>query len=218
MAGAPSGAEVELTGELTVMVPPSLTGYIRRMWLEGSCQCQKVRFRVQSETPVPYMYCFCSICRKLSGSAFGCNIMGKRPTLKVTGSKHLRKYHPRIRNPGKRPVISEGERWFCELCGTHLWVMDDRWPEGMWPNVAAIDTPLPRAPEQVFMMLRYKPSWVAPSQHGAGDRFAEYPKLSIADWHAQHGLTVTAKKKRPAAKRPAAAKRRSVKARRQGTV
>jgi hypothetical protein len=159
------------------------------MWLEGSCQSEKVQFRVQSETPVPYMYCFCSICRKLSGSAFGCNIMGKRATLKVTGRKHLRKYHPRIRNPGQPTVVSEGERWFCDVCGTHLWVMDDRWLEGMWPNVAAIDTPLPRAPEHVFMMVRFKPDWVSLDSLGPGQRFGRYPKLSIAAWHAQHGLT-----------------------------
>ena len=59
----------------------------------------------------------------------------------------------------------------------------------MWPNVGAIDTPLPRAPEHVFMMTRYKPTWVDLDRLGRGPRYAEYPKLSIADWHEQHGLT-----------------------------
>ena len=79
------------------------------MWLEGSCQCEKVRFRVQSETPVPFMFCFCSICRKTTGGAFGCNIMGRRATLKVTGAKYLVRYHARIRQPRKATVISDGE-------------------------------------------------------------------------------------------------------------
>jgi hypothetical protein len=83
------------------------------MRLEGSCQCEKVRFRVDSDTPVPFMYCFCSICRKTTGGPFGCNVMGKRPTLTVTGRQHLRRYNARIRNPGKKTVISSGERWFC---------------------------------------------------------------------------------------------------------
>ena len=34
------------------------------MLLRGSCQCGKVRFRVQSDTPYPFMFCYCSICRK----------------------------------------------------------------------------------------------------------------------------------------------------------
>ena len=159
------------------------------MWLEGSCQCEKVRFRVQSETPVPFMFCFCSICRKTTGGAFGCNIMGVRATLKVTGAKNLRRYHARIRRPGKPTEISDGERWFCSTCGTHLWVMDKRWPEGVWPNAGAIDTPLPRAPAHVFMMTRYKPDWVPLDGLGEGPRYPEYPELSIAAWHEQNAWT-----------------------------
>ena len=184
------------------------------MWLEGSCQCEKVRFRVQSETPVPYMYCFCSICRKTTGGAFGCNIMGQRATLKVTGARYLRRYHARVRRPGKPTEISEGERWFCSFCGTHLYLLDDRWPEGVWPNAGAIDTPLPAAPEHVFMMTRWKPKWVPLDGLGKGPRYREYPKLSIAAWHDQHGLKreVTAAPRAPRAPRPAA--RRAARARR----
>ena len=160
------------------------------MRLDGSCQCGKVRFRVESETPYPFMYCYCSICRKTTG-AITCNIMGKRETLRVTGKQYLRCHHAVIRNPGKRPVRSEGERWFCGECGSHLYVLDDRWPDGVWPNAAAIDTPLPEPPEHVHLMLRYKPKWVPVP--GAGPRFPEYPKLSIADWHEQHGLTMKSK-------------------------
>jgi hypothetical protein len=161
------------------------------MQLEGSCQCGKVRFRVDSETPYPFMYCYCSICRKTTGGIVGCNIMGKRDTLNVKGKKHLQLYHARITRPGKKRKRSKGERWFCKRCGTHLYVLDDRWPEGVWPNAGAIDTPLPVPPERVHMMLGSKPEWVpvvAP-----GPRHAEFPDLSIADWHAQHGLRVKAK-------------------------
>ena len=172
------------------MVPESLTGYIARMWLEGSCQCEKVRFRVQSETPVPFMFCFCSICRKTTGGAFGCNIMGRRATLKVTGAKHLRLYHARIRRPGKPTEISKGERWFCGVCGTHLYVADKHWPDGVWPNAGAIDTPLPQAPAHVFMMTRWKPDWVPLDGLGEGPRYPEYPELSIAAWHEQNGVKV----------------------------
>jgi len=186
------------------------------MWLEGSCQCEKVRFRVQSETPVPYMFCFCSICRKTAGGPFGCNVMGQRATLKISGTRYLRRYHARIRNPGKPTEISEGERWFCTFCGTHLYALDDRWPEGLWPNAGAIDTPLPRAPEHVYMMVRWKPKWVPLDGLGPGPRYREHPKLSIAAWHERHGLARKPGKKalksarrapRPAAPRAARGRR-----------
>lgn len=154
------------------------------MRLEGSCQCGQVRFRVESDTPYPFMFCYCSICRKTTGGAFGCNIMGKRDTLRVAGKKHLRRYHAVVRNPGRRPERSEGERWFCRECGTHLYLLDDRWPDGVWPNAGAIDTKLPEPPGHVHIMLRFKPAWVPVP--GRGPRFREYPELSIAEWHAKH--------------------------------
>jgi len=154
------------------------------MRLRGSCQCGKVRFQVESDTPYPYMYCYCSICRKTAGAPFGCNIMGRRKTLRVSGQKHLRCHHAVMRAARKRSVRSRGERWFCGECGTHLYVQDDRWPEGVWPNAGAIDTPLPVPPEYVHLMLRYKPAWVQVS--GRGPRYPEYPELSIAEWHGRH--------------------------------
>jgi len=153
------------------------------MRLQGSCQCGKVKYSVQSDTPVPFMYCFCSICRKTAGCAFAANVMGKRKTLRVSGKRHLREYHARVRSRGKTRV-SEAQRWFCKECGTHLYVLDDRWPEGVWPNAGAIDTELPAAPSQVFIMTRYKPAW-APMP-GRGPKFDEYPDLSIAQWHEQN--------------------------------
>lgn len=153
------------------------------MRLDGSCQCGKVKFSVQSDTPVPYMYCYCSICRKLTGGAFGCNVMGRRETLRVRGKRWLREYHARIRERG-RTRISGGERWFCGFCGTHLWVMDQEYPEGVWPNAGALDTELPRARSNVHIMLKFKPRWVQVA--GRGPRYPRYPKLSIAQWHEKH--------------------------------
>src|SRR5262249_46891641 len=122
------------------------------MLLEGSCQCGKVRFRVESETPYPFMICYCSICRKTTGGLAGCNIMGKRDTLDVNGKKNLRLHHARLSRDGKKAKRSEAERWFCRKCGTHLYLLDERWPDGVWPNAGAIDTALPVPPERVHMM------------------------------------------------------------------
>ncbi len=172
------------------------------MLLRGSCQCGKVGFRVRSETPYPYMYCYCSICRKLTG-AITCNVMGDRSTFVVNGARYLKMHHAVLRRPGKRPMRSEGERWFCGECGTHLYVLDSRWPDGVWPNAAALDVELPDPPSRVHIMLDSKPAWVPVP--GRGPRHPEYPELSIADWHARHRLDGgPAPEPRPARKRRAA--------------
>lgn len=162
-----------------------------RKILEGSCQCGKVQFTVESETPVPFMFCFCSICRKTGGAAFGCNIMGIRETLRVTGRRFMVAYHARIREPGQRARIGEGTRWFCRACGTHLYITDDRWDKGVWPYVSAIDTPLPEPPQITSMMTRNKPSWVPRWFLAHGPSHAGFAGESIAAWHQQRGWPVT---------------------------
>jgi hypothetical protein len=163
----------------------------RRSHLLGSCQCGKVHFSVESETPVPFMFCFCSICRKTGGAAFGCNIMGIRDTLTVRGTSSLRTYNARIREPGKKTVVSKAKRWFCVACGSHLYLTDDRWPAGIWPYVSAIDTPLPAPEHTISMMTRFKPTWVPRWLTGPGTSYPRYPKLSIAAWHEQEDWPVT---------------------------
>jgi hypothetical protein len=163
----------------------------RRSHLLGSCQCGKVHFSIDSETPVPFMFCFCSICRKTGGAAFGCNIMGIRDTLEIRGKSSLRAYNARIREPGKKTVVSKAKRWFCVACGSHLYLTDDRWPDGVWPYVSAIDTPLPAPERTISMMTRFKPTWVPPWLTGPATAYPRYPKLSIAAWHEQEGWPVT---------------------------
>ncbi len=155
------------------------------MRLDGSCQCGGVRFRVESDTPYPFMLCYCSICRKTTG-ALTSNVMGKRDTLRVTGKQLLKVHHAVMRAPRKRVTRSSAERWFCGRCGSHLYLLDDRWPDGVWPNAAAIDTPLPVPPEHVQIMLRYKPAWMPALDDDPGTRHQEYPQVSIAGWHAAH--------------------------------
>lgn len=157
------------------------------MRLDGSCQCGRVRFHVESDTPYPYQFCFCTICRKTTG-AWTCNIMGRRDTLAVdVGKRFLRRYHAVVRERGRKPRRSEAWRVFCGACGTHLWLEDKRWPDGVWPNAAAIDTPLPVPSTHTLIMLEFKPEWV-PLPPGRARRFARYPEESIADWHKRRKL------------------------------
>ena len=162
------------------------------MRLEGSCHCGAVRFRVESHTPYPYMRCYCSICRKTQGGGgYAINIMGEASTLRVRGAKHVSAYRARIAEPGAaRKRLSPARRHFCSRCGSGLWVADPRWPEHVYPFASAIDTPLPKAPEEVELMLDYAPGWADVPSGPAHTHFREYPSEGIADWHAKRGLTV----------------------------
>ena len=58
----------------------------------------------------------------------------------------------------------------------------------MHPLAGAIDTPLPKPPAFVDLMLGSAAPWVALHEGDNIDRFDEYPELSIEDWHRRHGL------------------------------
>lgn len=157
------------------------------MLLKGSCHCGAVRFSVESQTPYPYMHCYCTICRKTAGGGgYAINIMGEASTLKVRGRRNLAVYRARLSPRARKP--SPGERNFCRVCGSALWVSDPRWAQWVYPFASAIDTPLPAPRERQHIFLGSKPAWVpAPSRKG-DRRFPAYPPESIVDWHRKRGL------------------------------
>lgn len=156
------------------------------MHLEGSCHCGAVRFSVTAHEPVPFMRCYCSICRKTAGtSGFAINLGADQRTLKVEGAEHLAVYRARMPDGSQ----SQGERNFCKQCGTALWMFDPRWPELVHPHAGAVDTPLPTPPSVTHMMLGSKPGWVQAHIGPRDESFDEYPKASLAEWHAKHRLT-----------------------------
>jgi hypothetical protein len=156
------------------------------MRLKGSCHCQAVRFSVESHEPVPFMRCYCSICRKTAGSGgFAINLGADFSTLKVKGREHVGIYRARLGRTKRSP----GERHFCRLCGSPLWVWDPRWPELVHPHAGAIDTPLPEPTAVTHMMLGSRAPWVAVPRRRGDSHFETYPKLSLAQWHEKHGQT-----------------------------
>ena len=162
------------------------------MKLEGSCHCRAVGFTLVSHTPYPFMRCYCSICRKTGGGGgYAINIMGEAKSLSVRGKKWVSVFHARVRDKTHpRGTLSEGRRHFCAKCGSALWVWDPQWPEWVYPFASAIDTPLPKPPTEVEIMLNYAAPWCAIPQGRGHTHFDEYPKEGIADWHAKRGLTV----------------------------
>lgn len=149
--------------------------------LQGSCRCGSVGFSVASHTPYPYQLCYCSICRKAGGSGYAINIMGDHDTLKVQGTENIEVFEA---------IPGSCQRRFCKLCGTMLWVWDERWPDLMHPFASCIDTELPVPPARVHLMLGSKASWVQPDIGPDDLTFDEYPAQSIEDWHRSRGLWI----------------------------
>jgi len=157
--------------------------------LQGSCHCGAVSFSVFSRAAVPFMRCYCSICRKTAGGGgYAINLSGDFATLKVTGEEHVAVYQARG-TAGAPEAVSSARRHFCKHCGSALYLYDPTWPELVHPFASAIDTPLPPAPENVFIMLESKPAWVKlPAEARRTNCYAGYPEDSLADWHRAHGL------------------------------
>ncbi len=154
------------------------------MHLEGSCYCGAVEFSVEAEAPTPFLRCYCSICRKTGGGGgYAINLGTQAASLGVRGVEHVTVFQAVI--DGEQ---SPAERRFCSRCGATLWVWDPRWPELVHPFARAIDTPLPKPPEQVHMMIGAKPAWVRLDAKRGEARFDDYPDESLDDWHRRHGL------------------------------
>ena len=117
--------------------------------------------------------------------------MGDAPTLHVRGAKNVSVYRARLREIGsKRATLSTARRHFCAKCGSALWAFDPQWPQWVYPFASAIDTPLPRPPEEVEMMLEFAAPWALVPRGKAHTHFQGYPKEGIADWHSKRGLDV----------------------------
>lgn len=156
------------------------------MQLQGSCHCRAVRFSLDSRSAAPFMRCYCSICRKTAGTGgFAINLGGDYASLQVEGSEHLSVYRAKM-DDGQ---VSTGQRHFCKLCGTALWLYDPTWPDLVHPHAGAIDTPLPSPPSVTHMMLGSKPDWVEAHVKLGDLSFDGYPKESLAEWHERHGMS-----------------------------
>jgi hypothetical protein len=138
------------------------------------------------------MRCYCSICRKTAGGGgYAINIMGESKSLKVKGEENVSVYRARIaEGKSKRKKLSGARRHFCSKCGSALWAWDPRWAEWVYPLASAIDTPLPKPPEEVEMMLNYAAPWAEIPEGSEYTQFPEYPEEGIADWHRKRLLDV----------------------------
>ncbi|KAI8968264.1 Mss4-like protein [Mycotypha africana] len=157
------------------------------MELKGSCHCEKVQFKVVSQTPAPFMRCYCSICRKCQGGGgYAINLMGLKKTLQITGEEHLKGYKAiRDKRTGE---LCGNTRYFCGECGSHLYAHDPKYEDYIYPYASAIDTPLPELDPQAdvyHIMIGSKADWVNVNDNNK-HVFNEYPDCSLEEWHKKN--------------------------------
>ncbi len=76
----------------------------------GSCLCEKIQYRINSE-PSDFGYCYCRSCRKASGSSHGANAGVARQDFDLSDPEGL--LHEYESSPGKC-------RTFCSNCGSPI--------------------------------------------------------------------------------------------------
>ena len=160
------------------------------MKLTGSCHCGKVQFSVNSPHPYPFNFCYCSICRKTAGGGgYAINLGAEFASLEVSGREYISVYRAGIQDKETGEVReSPGERSFCRVCASALWVWDPRWPDLVHPFASVIDTELPVPPERTHLMLDSKVDWVQADIRSNDNTFPHYPEESLAGWHERLGL------------------------------
>ena len=150
------------------------------MRLEGSCECRGVRFNVSSRTPYPYRICSCRRCRKTAGSiGAAANVIADASSLELEGEVTPTRYE----HPDEPVVLS-----FCGRCGSALFLEITPFPEWVYPFASAVDTPLPKPPEFVFVRTEERPSWTPAIGSDGDPNFAENTDESMVAWHRRLGL------------------------------
>jgi hypothetical protein len=131
------------------------------------------------------------MCRKTAGGGgYAVNIMAESDTFTVEGSRYVAAHDNWIddeEHPGQM-ARSPGKGYYCRECGSTLWAADPRWPQWVYPYASAINTPLPKPPELVHIMLDFAAPWVEVPSGPGHQQFARYPEESVEEWHRRHGL------------------------------
>ncbi|TCO69927.1 GFA family protein [Rhodovulum euryhalinum] len=129
--------------------------------LDGHCLCGAVHISAVPRAS-SVSACHCSVCRRWSGAAIWC--LDAAPTdVHVTGE---------VRTYRSSPFA---ERAFCPVCGTHLWIRDDREGYDLMPGLfeAASGFPLNHEvyADRAFAAVRLQGS---------------HARISRADYEASH--------------------------------
>jgi hypothetical protein len=128
----------------------------------GHCHCGEIRFEFIGE-PTDVSCCHCSICRRVSGSAFGVYVEIPETSLTVTsGAKNLSRYEP----------TENLRKEFCRICGVQLFTRHRKYAGNVYINLAVLDENRGLQPEY-HQFVKSKAKW-----HEISDtlpQFAESP-------------------------------------------
>lgn len=95
----------------------------------GQCQCAGIRFEFDGEA-TDASFCYCSVCRRLSGSAFAAYIEVAADKLNVVqGAEKIRSYK----------VTDRLTKKFCTVCGTPLFTGHSSFPEFTYVSLGVLD-------------------------------------------------------------------------------
>lgn len=96
---------------------------------KGQCHCGTVRFEFDGE-PSEAGYCHCSLCRKLSGSAFATYIEVAARDFRIhAGANRLATYS----------LTERLSKTFCEVCGTTLFTEHASYPGFVYLSLGVLD-------------------------------------------------------------------------------
>lgn len=130
--------------------------------LEGSCLCQKVRYRITGKVG-PLTHCHCTNCRKAHGAAFASYLDVPRENLTfMSGEKDLVTYQ----------AESGTKRAFCPDCGAVITCWGDDEPKVIEISAGTLDTPLGKT-ETHHIWVHSRVPW-----YEIRDDFPQHPKGS----------------------------------------
>lgn len=95
----------------------------------GRCLCNTVQFEFDGE-PTDASFCHCSLCRRLTGSAFGCWCETAKDAFRWTaGGNHVTTY----------AVTERLQSLFCRTCGSVVQARHESWPDCRYLPLGALD-------------------------------------------------------------------------------
>lgn len=124
---------------------------------EGSCACGAVTFEAVAALQ-SVVNCHCNLCRRLSGGAFTTWVSFSKQGFTVSGESSLSSF----------AATQNVNRWFCSVCGTHVFTSDVRHPNILGVPAGIIRTSLSVEPQGHYF-VSHKAAW-----HAISDSLAQF--------------------------------------------
>ena len=118
--------------------------------LTGGCNCGAVRFEVTEPLPIAG-YCHCKRCQRRSGAAASASAHPAPGSFRiVAGEDALTRWKPEV----------GGEKWFCGICGSHIYANNPSHPDSIGIRLGAFDGD-PGVRPSVRQFVSYAAAWEA---------------------------------------------------------